>query len=303
MSQPDGHDRTLTLQIRLPGGDAAQPASPPLQGLLTVIRGQGADLGQSLVLEAEVLIGRAPECHLRLTDPGVSWRHARVQADPEGDYWLQDLGSTNGTRVRERSAEAPLRLQDGEKILLGGSVLRFALADEVELGYQREVAQLVSTDPLTGLESKRVFDDALDTALTRARLHHAPVALLMLDMDGVKAINDAHGHLFGAHCIGETGRLIGRVVGPRGRACRFGGDEFAVFLPGHDLRAACELAERIRAAVDQAGLQKAGLALHPTVSIGVAAFPDQGEDALDLTSAADAALYRAKARGKNQVSV
>ena len=60
----------------------------------------------------------------------------------------------------------------------------------------------------------------------------------MMDMDGVKRINDTHGHLFGAHVIGETGRLIARVLGSQGRACRFGGDEFSAFLPGHDLTSA-----------------------------------------------------------------
>lgn len=181
-------------------------------------------------------------------------------------------------------------------------MVRFSLADEWDLDFQREVAQLVSTDPLTGLGSKRSFDEALDQALACSRELGEPLALLMMDLDRIKPINDRYGHLFGAHCIREAGRIIGRVVGDAGQACRFGGDEFTAFLPGRDRTAALELAERIRVAVETAGMAKDGVPLSPTISIGAAAFPVDADGVLDLTAAADRALYRAKARGKNRVS-
>jgi diguanylate cyclase (GGDEF)-like protein len=124
----------------------------------------------------------------------------------------------------------------------------------------------------------------------------------MMDMDGVKRINDTNGHLFGAHVIGETGRLIARVLGGQGRACRFGGDEFSVFLPGHSRESACAVAEEIRYAIETAKLEKDGIPLRPTISIGVACYPEVGRDLLTLVTLADEALYRAKARGKNCVA-
>jgi diguanylate cyclase (GGDEF)-like protein len=127
--------------------------------------------------------------------------------------------------------------------------------------------------------------------------------MLMMDMDGVKQINDTYGHLFGAHVIGEAGRIIARVIDGKGRACRFGGDEFSAFLPGVDLDAAMKIAEQIRQTVDTAGMVKDEIPLHPTISIGVACYPEAGNDSTSLVAIADEALYRAKDLGKNTVSV
>jgi diguanylate cyclase (GGDEF)-like protein len=143
----------------------------------------------------------------------------------------------------------------------------------------------------------------LEFALEAAKRGSDSLAILMMDMDGVKRINDTHGHLFGAHAIGETGRLIKRELGEKGRACRFGGDEFSAFLPGHDLDEALAIAERIRVAVQNGGIVKDGVALVPTISIGLASYPESGETLLELITRADEALYRAKRRGRNFVSI
>jgi len=89
---------------------------------------------------------------------------------------------------------------------------------------------------------------------------------------------------------------------PVGHACRWGGDEFSAFVTRADRRAALELAERIRTAIAEAGMRKDGVALRPTISIGVAVFPADGNDVLDLVAAADRSLYRAKRAGRNQVA-
>ena len=108
--------------------------------------------------------------------------------------------------------------------------------------------------------------------------------------------------MFGAHVIGETGRIISRTLGTKGQACRFGGDEFSAFLANHDLESAAEVAETIRVAVETAGMEKNGIPLQPTLSIGIACYPAI-EQALDLVMSADKALYLAKAKGKNQVAL
>lgn len=271
------------------------------KAFLTVIRSR-ADLGAHAFVEDSILLGRDPSCTFPLHDHGVSWQHATIRASGAGDYILNDLRSTNGTHVNGSQVARPHILRDGEKIFAGETVIRFTLADEMDIDFQSEVAMLVGTDPLTGLESKRRFDEAMEFALQDATKNNHPLAVLMMDMDGVKQINDTHGHLFGAHVIGETGRLIARVLGSNGRACRFGGDEFSVFMPGHDLDAACSTAEQIRAAMESAGMEKDGIPLKPTISIGVACYPEAGDDLLCLISTADGALYRAKGKGKNCVS-
>ena len=273
------------------------------RGYLTVIRGADHDLGSYVVIDGTVCVGRGLEVDLRLQDDGVSRRHVCVNRNDDGSYVLEELGSTNGTYVSGEAVDATRVLGNGDKIFLGDTVLRFALADDIDLGYQTEVAQIVGQDPLTGLESKRRFDGALAYAIAASRQNGSPLALLMMDMDGVKSINDTHGHLFGAHVIGETGRILARHLGRDGEACRFGGDEFCAFLPDQDRDAALETAETIRLAVEQAGMNKDGIPLAPTLSIGIATCPSDAEDATELLARADAALYRAKAAGKNCVAI
>lgn len=279
----------------------APQQQPAKKAFLTVIRGR-ADLGVHAFVDKPTVLGRDPQCTFPLHDHGVSWQHATITPHGEDDYILSDLRSTNGTHVNGAQVASPHILRDGEKIFAGDTVIRFSLADSMDIDFQSEVAMLVGTDPLTGLESKRRFDEALDYALRTAITANHPLAVLMMDMDGVKQINDTHGHLFGAHVIGETGRLIARVLGVRGRACRFGGDEFSAFMPEHDLASACAAGEQIRDAVETAGMKKDGILLQPTISIGVACYPQSGGDLLQLVSSADAALYRAKDQGKNRVA-
>jgi diguanylate cyclase (GGDEF)-like protein len=304
-SVTDSSDLSQTVDIgrtlRIEDSAEAPQKRAVTKAFLNVIRSR-ADLGVHAFIDGPVFLGRDPKCTIPLHDFGVSRKHAVVMPDGAGNFILRDLGSTNGTQVNGVSISDNRILKDGEKIFVGDTVLRFSLADEMDIDFHSEVATLVSIDPLTGLPSKRRFDQALEFAIEDAKNAGKPLALLMMDMDGVKKINDTHGHLFGAHVIGETGRVIARVLGAKGPACRFGGDEFSAFLSEHDLDAACDVGEQIRSAVETAGLEKDGIPLKPTISIGVACYPDAGDDLLGLVAMADKALYRAKERGKNRVA-
>lgn len=295
---PQAH---LVRTMRIEGDSVEPPQRSATKAFLNVIR-SNADLGAHVFIDGPTVLGRDPTCSVPLHDFGVSRQHAVITPDGDGNYVLKDLQSTNGTRVNGTPIEHQRVLKDGEKIYVGDTVLRFALADELDIDFHSEVATLVSTDPLTGLPSKRRFDQAFEFSLQAAVQGSSPLALLMMDMDGLKKINDTHGHLFGAYSIGETGRLIARVVGFKGHACRFGGDEFSAFLPSHDVEAATAVAEEIRSAVETAGLEKDGISLKPTISIGVACYPNAGSDLIDLVATADKALYRAKDLGKNCVA-
>ncbi len=297
---PDPH-ANLVRTMRIEGDEVQPQQQSATKAFLNVIR-SNADLGTHVFIDGPTVMGRDPTCTIPLHDFGVSRQHAVITPQGDGNYVLQDLKSTNGTRVNGMPIPERRVLKDGEKIYVGDTVLRFALADEIDIDFHSEVATLVSTDPLTGLPSKRRFDQAFEFSLQAAVQGSSPLALLMMDMDGLKKINDTHGHLFGAFAIGETGRLIARVVGFKGHACRFGGDEFSAFLPAHDPAAATAVAEEIRQAVESAGLTKDGILLEPTISIGLACYPDAGSDLIELVAMADKALYRAKAQGKNCVA-
>jgi len=290
--------RTLPLEDGARLRDELQAAIKDSRRPMLVVM-SGNEVGLRRRLTHNVSLGRDPGNDMVLTDAGVSLRHARVE--DRGDAWVVvDLGSTNGTQVNGTRVQEQ-GVAHGDRIVLGRTVLRFELQDRLDQAYNEQLERLLHLDDLSGLYVRRRFDRELGLMVESARNHGTSVALLVMDMDGIKAINDRHGHLFGAYTIGETGKLIGRVLGERGIASRFGGDEFCAALPGGDVAAGVALAGEIHAAVNGFTYVREGVALRPGISIGVAAFPDCGGDAERLFQVADEALYRAKQSGKNRV--
>jgi two-component system cell cycle response regulator len=259
----------------------------------------GERVGVRVSVQGNFLIGRDADCALSLPDLGVSGHHALLE-DRGGAWALVDLESTNGIAVNgERRAEADLR--HGDKLTLGTTVLRFEVQDDADKAYSEMIAELVHIDDLTNLYLRRRFDTELATLITASRAAGRTVSLLVMDLDGIKAINDAHGHLFGAHTISESGKLIGRMIAGRGFAARFGGDEFVAALPDYSLDLATEFAERVRSGVATFEFVYEGVRLYPAISVGVASFPTDADDPTDLFRRADEALYLAKRTGKNRV--
>jgi diguanylate cyclase (GGDEF)-like protein len=124
----------------------------------------------------------------------------------------------------------------------------------------------------------------------------------MMDLDGLKQINDQHGHQLGSHCIAEAGKII-KVCLPDGAAgARFGGDEFVVWFADCGLEAAVQVAETIRVRIEGFEFRLESVVVAPTISIGLAALDADVRQPEDLTREADAALYRAKQAGRNAVS-
>lgn len=269
----------------------------PHRPVLVVLN--GADMGKRVVLERSVLVGRDPSCDLPLTDTMISWHHARIE--DRGDSWtLFDLESTNGTTVNgERAAEFELKPND--RILFANTAVSFELQDALKEAYNENVERLLNIDDLSGLLVRRKFDSELRIAVEQARLEGTPLALLVMDMDGIKRINDTHGHLFGAYVIGEAGHRIGAIIKNRGIGCRFGGDEYLAALPGLDTAGGLAIAEEILRDINEHEFVREGVELRPGISIGVAGFPEDASDAVSLFQRADEALYRAKQAGKNRV--
>jgi two-component system, cell cycle response regulator len=290
--------RTLKLDE---GQVLAKQLGESLRGQLrpALIVMSGQTVGERVSVQGNVLIGRDPSAQLVLPDQGASFRHAYIE-DRGGSWVLIDLGSTNGTEVNgARTSEAPLA--HGDKLRFGTTMVRFEVQDETDQAYSEAVAQLLNVDDLTGLYLRRRFDAELELLLNEARAASTPLVLLALDLDGIKAINDKHGHLFGAYTISESGKLLGQLLEGRGIGCRFGGDEFIAALPNHTLERGASFGESIRQGVAQHAYVYDGVALMPGISVGVAEFPRHAQTGEALFRVADAALYAAKRNGKNRV--
>jgi diguanylate cyclase (GGDEF)-like protein len=163
-------------------------------------------------------------------------------------------------------------------------------------------------DSLTDLSNRRTFDRELAAALQSASADGDVCALLMIDIDRFKAVNDRHGHLVGDDVLRAVSRVLKDTVGrlsseSPGIAARFGGEEFAVLLPGVAVDEATWVGESMRTAIELAPIETRDVEIRVTVSVGVALFPEHGTTAEELIAAADAALYQAKDAGRNRVLV
>ena len=164
-----------------------------------------------------------------------------------------------------------------------------------------EAVRLSLTDGMTGLWNRRNFDLRLEAELSRAVRFAEPFAVVFVELDQMKAVNDRHGHQAGDTVLIELARRLTEAVREVDVVARWGGDEFTLLLPKTGLAGALLLAEKIRAAVGTAPFRTDTASLDITISVGVAAYPEHGSAAKDLVAAADAAMYQAKARGRNRV--
>jgi two-component system cell cycle response regulator len=160
----------------------------------------------------------------------------------------------------------------------------------------------VITDPLTGLFNVRHFRTALDIELERTTRTGVPTALMMIDLDHFKQVNDKWGHEVGNQVLKTTARLIGQATRQLDIQCRYGGEEFVVILPSTSLLLASQVAERMREMIAQTEIDVEGKVLQVTASIGLSVqLANEQVDASSLIKKADECLYKAKNEGRNQV--
>jgi diguanylate cyclase (GGDEF)-like protein len=291
-------------RARAPG----EPAPPPAGASLVFVEGE-ALLGLRVPLpgeaEREVVLGRDGGCNVVLPSDDVSRRHARIAAAAGARHVLADLGSTNGTFVNgaRLAPLAAVTLAPGDRIALGPFTARYLAAGDPAARELEALAGLARRDALTGLPNRRAFDEALAREVARAARAGAPLAVVALDVDHFKRVNDGHGHAAGDAALRAVAARALAALRTGDLLARVGGEEFAALLPGAALADAREVAERVRLAVaaapiDAAGAPGAALAL--TVSLGCATL-GPGEAGAALVARADARLYDAKHRGRNRV--
>ena len=224
-------------------------------------------------------------------------RKIRLLLSAAGRVHAGDLGTRTGLR------------HDGDEIAQVGVAF-----DQMTIALQRRDAELKQaledlreqaiTDSLTGLLNRRYLREFLPRELTRARRNHATLAMVMIDLDYFKRVNDVFGHGAGDLVLRELGALLRKSVRASDIACRFGGEEFVVVMPESSIEGAVQKSEAIRAAVKDLDLQYDGQSIgRISASFGVALYPAHAGDADALIRAADEALYRAKSEGRDRVVV
>lgn len=196
-----------------------------------------------------------------------------------------------------------LRAMDSVNLKLQNEQL---LAQLAQKNYELEelnkrLHSLSVSDDLTGLYNMRFMNEFINKEIMRARRYNRTFAIILLDLDSLKMTNDKYGHLAGSMLIKSVADIIKSMVRKSDTVARFGGDEYIIFADELNLETAKTVGERIRENIQNMKLEFEGNVICTTASIGIACFPDDGDDFKQLFSSADAAMYFAKNNGKNRV--
>jgi len=292
----DAHDRTTDPVLAVPAEAGKDRAT------LTLLSGINA--GQVFALDGtDHVIGRGTEADVWVEDSGVSRRHTRVSCRSDGKYFVEDLGSTNGTFLHGQRVTTR-QLENGDRIQLGPNIiLRFAITDDAEEELQRRLYESSTRDALTRTYNRKYLTERLTAEVAYSRRHRVKLAVLLLDLDDFKAINDGYGHLAGDMVLRLVAAQMQRLIRVEDLLARYGGEEFMILARSTGKTEAQRLAERIRQAIADLDIPLTDRSIKTTLSIGVASLADVAPDGgpNELIALADARLYRAKAEGKNRV--
>jgi two-component system cell cycle response regulator len=287
--------------------DFTSPVRPdpgaPTRRLPCLVVVRGLEPGKVIPVEAgERVVGRGRAAQIQLEDQGISRAHARLRVQG-GRVSVEDLGSTNGVYCNGRKIRCAL-LRDGDCLQLGDCLLTFRMNHPDEGRLLRLLYHRATRDALTGLFNRASLEDRLGREVERQRRYRRGLAVLQLDLDHFKTINDTHGHAAGDAVLRAVARVVRTALRSCDLAARVGGEELVIVLPEADAARALGTAEKLRRRVEGLAVEYQGRALKVTGSIGVAVAGPEGGGApvaALLLAAADAACYQAKRAGRNRV--
>ena len=258
---------------------------------LTDIAGQAA---RALLPGWDVTVGTGGEGleERRWRADGRAFIEIPVAGHLNDDQGERRMGAITASRPVPRDGRLWVRSDSLTAVRMLATALSAALVQRELL---ERLEHLSMSDALTGLGNRRAFDEALSAEMARARRAKGSMGLVILDVDHFKQFNDRHGHQAGDDALVTVARVLADEARAEDRACRIGGEEFALLLPGADGATAAAVAERVRRAIEENSAPVAGV----TVSLGVAS--SRGDDPRNLLETADARLYVAKEAGRNRV--
>jgi diguanylate cyclase (GGDEF)-like protein len=305
LADPETTDKTQALDADILGRVRQTARKSAVPGLLVL---SGRQIGQVFYFDDDgKTIGRDEEAGIPLRDASVSRRHAQVYRQKAEDsdavhFVLVDLHSTNGTLVNGERISRTF-LQDGDKIQVGEITLKFSLHDEAEHQYQKEIHRRINFDDMTGLLTINCFYERFEMQLKQSQVRRSAITVVMMDLDGLKAINDAYGHLAGSLTIKTIGTLLRQKLSDFAEVGRYGGDEFVAFVPDLRTEEVVGRLENLRRAIETHPLTFKGQRAQVSISMGVSNYPWDAHTMEDLIATADQALMQAKKQGKNCVVV
>jgi diguanylate cyclase (GGDEF)-like protein len=279
--------------------DALLAASRP--GGASLVALHGAQMGASFSLDGQrTIIGRGSDCDIQVEDENCSRQHAEITAN--GDkFRIRDLDSTNGTYVNSRRV-VETELEDGDLLMFSSTVFKFLASSSIENRFFDQMYSMITTDFQTKLHNRRYLASRIEEEFCRARRHLRPLAVVVLDLDKFKQVNDTFGHAAGDLLLRKSAQMLNSQLRHDDVFARLGGDEFCVLCPETTLAQGLQLAERLRNLMADTTFTFRQQKLTVNISVGVAEFDPEMTSPDEMMAAADRALYQAKAAGRNRVA-
>jgi two-component system, cell cycle response regulator len=297
----DDYRERGTLVMQRPLGPAEKVA-PSGDACLVNLHPPGPDIGRRIPLvERQYTVGRDNDSSLVVSRSSVSRQHARIYQERDA-WWVEDLGSTNGTFVNETRCAGPQQLTDSDQVRFGDAIYKFLSGSNIESAYHEAIHNMAIQDGMTGIHNKRYFMEFLDREIAVAARHGHPLTLVMFDVDHFKSINDTCGHLAGDAVLKDLTARIKPRIRREDLFARYGGEEFACVLPSTALPGGIMFAEHLRTLIEERPCLFDSQRIAYTISLGVTTLHrETGADAMALIRRADENLYAAKRGGRNRV--
>jgi two-component system cell cycle response regulator len=290
-----------TLILQRPIGPQ-EKKGPVGESCLVNLHPPGPDIGRRISLaNSQYIVGRDAEAGFVVSRSSVSRQHARLFVDDEGNWWVEDLNSTNGTFVNEQRIRSQ-QLNDADQVRFGDAIYKFLSGSNIESAYHEAIHNMAIQDGMTGIHNKRFFMEFVEREIAVASRHGHPLTLVMFDVDHFKKVNDTFGHLAGDAVLKELAHRIRPRIRREDLFARYGGEEFACVLPSTALPGGIVFADQLRQLIEARPCAFENQAISFTISLGVTTLHrETGVDPTGLIKRADDNLYAAKRGGRNRV--
>lgn len=257
----------------------------------------GDDVGLKLTPTDGLVLGRV-EGIGALKDAAVAERHAKLSLE-HGQWVVHDLGDVRGTWVNDHPV-TEYALRDGDRIRIGRTILKLLSSGDLATRYTEEMFRVSQTDGLTLATSRVAFEELLARDVSRARRFEQPLSLVLLDVDGFRALNATRGEAIGDAVLQKVTHAIRHQLRRQDVLARIGDDEFGITLPEVRQQEAAAIAEKLKSAVAAVILPTERGDVRVTVSAGVVTLRP-GEEARDLANRALDGIERAQKQGGNTI--
>lgn len=286
-----------TLKKELSATDSAPP-------VFVVLIGPPGYQGKQWNLHNGYVVGRAIESNIFIDDKSLSRSHARIDIKGNNIYVI-DLGSTNKTFVNGQVLPpmALCELKNNDQVKTGNVIFKYLETGNIESLTTQALFEKATKDALTGTHSKGALLEKGPESVKRSDILNEPMSIIIFDIDFFKKINDTYGHPCGDYVLKELAKVVtSKLIRSNDFFARYGGEEFVLILNGTEKRIATEIAERIRATIQNHEFVFENKKIPVTVSLGITAKTSLDTQWTNILDRADKALYTSKQTGRNKVT-